>query len=96
MANYNLSQPAEIDLEDIFDYSYNQFGIDQAIAYQDQLLATLDRMGSFPESGISRDDIRKGLRLTISGGHIIFYRIKTQEVFILRILHHSRDVKKYL
>ncbi|MEP1094499.1 MAG: type II toxin-antitoxin system RelE/ParE family toxin [Cyclobacteriaceae bacterium] len=96
MANYNLSQPAEIDLEDIFDYSYDQFGIDQAIAYQNQLFDTLGRPGNFPESGISRDDIRKGLRFTISGGHIIFYRLKKQEVFILRILHHSRDVKKYL
>ncbi|MEQ9465947.1 MAG: type II toxin-antitoxin system RelE/ParE family toxin [Ekhidna sp.] len=91
---YILSEPAENDLDDIFFYSL-QYGERQAVSYQEKLIATFDRLGKYPDSGIVRDDIREGLRQTISEKHAVFYRIKDGLVFILRVLHHSRDVEKY-
>ncbi|SNT18805.1 toxin ParE1/3/4 [Ekhidna lutea] len=91
---YILSEPAENDLDDIFFYSL-QYGDKPAVDYQEKLISTFKRLGKYPNSGITRDDIRKGLRQTISEKHAIFYRIRDGYVFILRILHHSRDVERY-
>lgn len=91
MSRYVLSTPAKIDLQEIFDYSYERFGMVQSTRYYESLNARFYRLAEFPNSGINRDEIKEGLRSVVSGSHIILYRIKDDYVFVLRILHHSRD-----
>ena len=92
---YLLSENAESDLDDIFFYSL-QYGDGKAVEYQEKLISTFERLEKFPDSGIKRDDIREDLRQTVVEKHSVFYRIRDGYVFILRILHHSRDVEKHL
>ena len=47
-------------------------------------------------SGQSADDVTAGLRRQVSGAHVIWFRHETDRVLIIRILHQSRDVGRWL
>ena len=47
-------------------------------------------------SGISRDDVVKGLYCYSIQKHLIFYRDTRDELVILRVLHQRMDVSRHL
>lgn len=71
---YELSQEADRDLDDIFDYTVHEFGFDQAIAYVSAFEEVFVSLAANPELGRKRDEIRDSLRSFVKGSHIIFYR----------------------
>lgn len=89
---YELTKQAEQDIEDIFDYTVHEFGIDQAITYVSEFDETFENIAANPELGRQRTEIRKGLRSLVKNSHIIFYHIIKKRVRIIRILHASRDL----
>jgi toxin ParE1/3/4 len=93
---YRLSQEADRDLEEIFDYTVSKFGIDHAIAYVGGFEEVFVSLAANPELGRKRDEIREGLRSFIKGSHTIFYRVLKSRIRIVRILHSSRDVVRFL
>ncbi len=93
---YRLSQKADQDLEDIFDYTLKKIGIDQAIAYVIGFDAIFMSLAANAELGRKRDDVRKDLRSFVKGSHTIFYRILKNHISIVRVLHGSRDVIKFI
>lgn len=93
---YALSLEADNDLDEIFDYTVEQFGIEQAIKYLSGFEQLFENLGNHPKSGRSRNEIRKGLRSISYISHTVFYRIMEDHLRIVRILHASRDVVKFL
>ena len=93
--NYNLSNEAERDLENIFDFGVYRFGQSQSVKYFDRLINSLDQLCDNPRIGKSRPELDSRLRSFVIQSHIIFYEVKNESIFILRILHHSRDVERY-
>ena len=93
--SYLLSLEAEIDLGDIYDYTAEQFGIDQAVSYLSELEAQLIQLTTNSKLGRERKEIRAGLRSIACNSHIIFYRIRTNHIRIVRVLHGSRDLPKF-
>jgi toxin ParE1/3/4 len=93
---YELSEKAEQDLEEIFDYTALNFGIDQAIAYVSGFEDLFVNLSNNPELGRKRDEIRSGLRSYFKESHIVFYRVLRGRIRIVRILHGSRDLIKFL
>lgn len=89
---YELTQKAELDLEEIFDYTVNEFGIEQAISYVSDFENSFIALAVNPKLGRERTEIRKDLRSLAKSSHVIFYRIIRQRVRIIRVLHASRDV----
>lgn len=94
--SYELSQEADKDLEDIFDYTVDKFGLDQAIAYVSGFEDVFINLTDNPELGHTRGEIREDLRSLVKESHVIFYRILKGRIRIVRILHCSRDVFKFL
>lgn len=92
---YRLSREADRDLEDIFDYTVREFGINQAIAYVSGFEEVFISLTANPELGRKRDEIRNGLRSIVKGSHTIFYRVLRSHIRIVRILHGSRDIIKF-
>jgi toxin ParE1/3/4 len=45
-----------------------------------------------PHSGRARDDIGPDLRSVIIGNFIALYRVESDDVIIVRVLHGSRDL----
>ncbi len=94
--HYELSLEAEKDLEDIFDYSVDKFGVDLAVFYVGGFEDTFEHLCRNPKSGKERTEIRDGLRSIVKESHVVFYRILKSKIRIVRILHLSRDVTKFL
>ncbi|MCR9182932.1 MAG: type II toxin-antitoxin system RelE/ParE family toxin [Flavobacteriaceae bacterium] len=96
MNHYVLSQKTEEDIEDIYNYGIYRFGKDQALDYLISLQSYLHILVKNPEVGKQRDEIKKGLYSFPYASHIIFYRIFKNHIRIVRILHGSRDLKRFL
>lgn len=91
-----LSRKAQADLDDIRDYSVEQFGPRRALAYLDAVEHAFRRILSFPEIGVIRADVRERLRSLPVGEHRIFYVSEAGRVLIVRILHKRMDVERHL
>lgn len=97
MANsYHLSIAAEQDIGEIYDYGVYRFGNDQAIKYLTELDFTFNQIVKNPELGKKRDEIKVGLRSLPKNSHVIFYRLIEDSIRIVRVLHGSRDLIKFL
>lgn len=91
-----LSKAADADLEDIFDYTLDEFGVEQAVAYVSGFDEAFEMISENPEIGRERKEIREELRSLVKDKHIIFYRSLNDHVRIVRILHGSRDLPRFL
>jgi toxin ParE1/3/4 len=74
-AEYRLTPAAEQDLEAIWLYTFEQWGIDQAHHYTDELVAAFDQLADHSRLGSACDDIRKGYRRSRVGQHAIYFCI---------------------
>ena len=93
---YELSLEADKDLEEIFDYSVAQFGVEQAVKYLGKFETVFENLCSNPRAGRVRNEIRKGLRSVSNESHIVFYRVLIDRLRIVRVLHSSRDIGRFL
>lgn len=91
-----LSRAARRDLVEIFEYGEAEFGAAEADAYGDEIEERFDRLVDHPLIGEAKDSWGEGVRQLPCNRHRIIYRVLGDTVRIIRILHHSRDVQKYL
>lgn len=96
MTKVILSKAADADLEDIFDYTLEEFGLDQAVSYVSEFDDTFETISESPEIGRKREEIREELRSLVKDKYVIFYRILIDHIRVVRILHGSRDLPKFL
>jgi len=91
---YILSQEADFDLEEIFEYTYEEFGLNQAIKYLSDIDEIFIKIVNTPQIGRTRNELIKGLYSMPIGMHVVFYRILTDHVRIVRVLYGGRDLPK--
>lgn len=96
VADIILSGAARNDLVEIGDYGEAQFGSGAADAHQDDIERSFDRLAYYPLSGEARESWARGIRCLVCNRYRIIYRVSSETVQILRIMHHSRDVPKHL
>ncbi|MFT6263352.1 MAG: toxin ParE1/3/4 [Dasania sp.] len=84
---------AKSDLKTIWRYSFDQWGLEKANNYLFELDKAINTIAQNPEIGFSCDYIRTGYRQYNIKKHMIFYKIKTDKISILRVLHESMDYK---
>ncbi len=87
---------AEQDLVDIWVYTAEQWSFEQADNYLEVLVSGLERLIEHPQLGIARDDLRSGYRALTINQHIAFYRVNSEDVEIIRVLHKSVDMTRHL
>ncbi len=87
---YGLSTHAQTDLIDIYIEGAQQFGIEQANRYHDDLAAVFGLLGEFPEMARLREEISPPVRIHPFKSHLIVYEITGEKAYILRI-RHSRE-----
>ena len=56
----------------------------------------MQRLGTYPEAGRTRDDLVPGLRFLPVEAHVIFYQVGEREVTIVRVLHGHQDAEAHL
>ncbi|MFZ6720509.1 type II toxin-antitoxin system RelE/ParE family toxin [Undibacterium sp. Ji49W] len=96
MAEFRLTPAAESDLEAIWDHTSQQWGIDQAVRYIDIMTAAFGELAQSPKAAPACDDIRPGYRRRSVERHMIYFRITTYGIVIVRILHDRMDVHRHL
>jgi toxin ParE1/3/4 len=96
MVRYILSEEAENDIEQIFDFGEYKFGRSQAIDYLIGLQDHFEALANNPDIGKQRNEIKKGLYSLPYVSHIIFYRILRNHIRIVRVLYGGRDLVKFL
>lgn len=93
---YSLTLIAEDDISKIYDYTLSEFGKKQAVKYLTGMEKVFLNLVEQPELGRKRNEIRSGLRSLVYEKHVIFYRILKNEIRIIRVLHGSHDVSKFV
>ncbi|MDZ7711466.1 MAG: type II toxin-antitoxin system RelE/ParE family toxin [Roseovarius sp.] len=91
MTEFRLARAAVADLDDIWDYSSETWGPDQAEAYVADIFACFARAVAMPETGRDRSRFVPGARSLTAGRHLVFYRQIKSEVVILRVVHERRN-----
>lgn len=72
MVSYKLSQAADEDFENIFDYGIDTFGLEQAVIYQTGMKMRFDEMAENPMFYNAVDHIKQGYRRSV------FTRVNTR------------------
>lgn len=96
MIRYILSQQSQEDIEAIYEFGLHQFGTSQVLAYLIKLRDQFELLTTNPEIAKQRNEIKLGLYSLPCSSHIIFYRILENHIRIVRVLHGSRDLRKFL
>jgi toxin ParE1/3/4 len=83
---YYLTQAADADLERLYEWGIDRFGVKVADEYYDGLIARLTQIANTPQLWQEVDHIRAGYRRSVYVAHSIYFRIEASGVFIVRVL----------
>ena len=91
MSRAVLSVQARRDLDDIFDYIW-QDNPPAATQQIDRLRRTIELLASQPLLGEKRDDLRPNLRIFSERKYVIAYYPQPDGVEVVTIIHGARDI----
>ena len=100
--NYVLTEAAEADVDEAFDYIANELvNPDAASAFADELEEKLEEICKTPKAGrsvhnpyLKRDDVRR----VLVKNYIAYYLIDEEEetIVVLRVVYNRRDQNNIL
>lgn len=96
MKPIRLRPPAQDDIGAIADYTIKLWGAEQARKYLTALRADIESLGTFSARFPHYGGRAKGLRQMPSGHHLVLYRIETDHIDVVRILHERMNLLDYL
>jgi len=91
---YKLTKEAEKDIATILQNSVSLFGKEQTGVYSKSLSKCIELLSLNPEMGKNTDDIKAGYLKFPHGSHVIFYKIESDCILIVRILHKHMDAER--
>jgi toxin ParE1/3/4 len=83
---YHLSEAADADLERLYEWGIDRFGMNAADQYYDGLIDCFEKIAESPQLWPAVDHIRSGYRRSVYVAHSIYYRIESTGVLIVRVL----------
>jgi len=86
-----FSALAERDLEEIADYIAGD-NLRRALTFVRELRAHCTRMAQAPLAWPTRPELGAGIRSSSHGRYVVFFRVRQDELLIVRILHAARDL----
>jgi toxin ParE1/3/4 len=90
-----LTPLAEADLEDIWRYTFEQWSLEQANRYHNDLVSTMQALARGDKSG-RVCPVRDGYLQYAAGSHILFYRETAGTLDVIRVLHQRMDIDRHL
>lgn len=96
MSRYVLNPRARADIEDIWEYTAEHWGVDQAEEYVRMLQQTIEMLALERYKGRPVDDLRPGYRKYPAASHMLFYRLSGDGIEVVRVLHRRMDVERHL
>lgn len=96
MAAYRLTRRAATDLDGIFEFTAETFGVEQARSYLDGIHGCCERLSGNPLLGRSADSLAAGLRRYEFRSHVVFYLPDPEGVVVVRVLHVRMDPSRHV
>lgn len=85
------------DIDGIWDYTADRWGVDQAEQYVGEIRDACNALLQNPDIGQDAGTVRTDYRKYRSGSHFIFYRrVSGGGIEIIRILHQRMDFGSHL
>ena len=95
MSNYRISRQAKLDLQQIYQYGFDQFVEEQADRYFWGFFECFEKIAEHPEHYPIVDYIRIGYRRCVYKSDTIYFRVQSSQVEIMAILG-GQDVDEWL
>ncbi len=92
MSQLRISPRAISDLVEIWSYIADDSAAN-ADAFIDKIHETIQLLADRPGSGRRREELAPGIQSFPFGRYIIFYRVLTGAIEIVRVLHGARDIE---
>ncbi len=83
-------------MEGIWQDTCTRWGVDQAHRYTDLLTAAFESLATSPMTAPTCDHIRAGYRRRWVERHVIYFRVTSYGIAIIRVLHDRMDVLRHL
>lgn len=93
--NYFLTPNAKADLQEIWNYTLDNWGEVQADDYIFEFFSRFEWLCNQPLIGKHRPEIKAGYYSLLQAEHIIFYEISNNGIAIIGIPHQSMDVANF-
>ena len=81
---------------EIWRYTAERWGSDQADVYLDAFGAAFQELAAQPMMRAMRDGVREGYRVLFVGEHAVYYRVSVSAVRVVRVLHGRMDPLRHL
>lgn len=91
MLKLSATPKAESDFIGIWVYTCDEWCVDQADNYLDQLDAAIKQLIDHPSLGANYDHVLSGYRRLQVEHHAVFYQLLESEVLVVRVLHEDMD-----
>lgn len=96
MAEVRLSPAAQRDLEGIFEFSVQHWGVLQALRHAQAIADACATLAEQPGLGASCDGVRVGYRVCRVERHRIYFRATSYGIAVIRILHERMEPSRHL
>lgn len=74
------------DLDDVFEYTYMNWGFEQAQRYFENIIKACESLTDNPGKALSVDDIRPRYKRWVVGSHVIYFTAIASQLKVIRIL----------
>lgn len=91
-----IAPAVKADLKEIYQYGLRQWGQAQSDNYLETLKEKFWSLTEHPLMGTERPELLAGIRSLPFESHILFYRITSASVEIIRVLHGRQDPTRHL
>jgi toxin ParE1/3/4 len=95
MKALTYSARAQSDIDAIWEYSVERWGIDQAERYVREIKSQCNALAFGHKRGTAAN-VRPGYLKRPCGSHVIYYRDLPDGLEVIRILHAAQDVERHL
>lgn len=91
-----ISAAAREDLRAIAAYTRREWGAAQSERYLGRIRSRMSQLRTREDFGVMRPDLGRNLRSLSCEQHVIFYKLSSEAIEIVRILHQRMDVHRHL
>lgn len=89
-----FSPAAEADIGEIWDYTANRWGADQADSYTDAIRDACCALARGEKQG--RPSVLPGFKKYLCGSHVVYFLDYADHLDVIRVLHQRQDAERHL
>lgn len=94
MKTIAFSPAAEADMGEIWDYTANRWGPDQADRYTDSIRDACHALAKGTKQG--RTSVLPGFQKYLCGSHVVYFLDYSNHLDVIRVLHQRQDAEKHI